>query len=223
MYLCLIVYCNQVNLFSVFVFASSLFFAVSVCLSFLLTVKIKARRNSNLVSRGTRRQAASMAAPPGPRSIIKKRENEGLQRPVSFSHESPSHRARITPTASASHQALKNSTEAVSVDLASPSHSSLIQTYSTSPPPLNHTRADDTIVRSEGGTAMIGDKSEMTFDLGTAESDFSNPIDGTSTPVEGTEPQKEGSQDVVETVVTVVVDGSKKGGGEEGGLVACSS
>ena len=67
---------------------------------------------------------------------------------------------------------------------------------------------------------MSVDKSEMTFDLGAAESDFSNTIDGTSTPVEGAEPESGRGQEVVETVVSVIVGGSEGG---DGGLVASTS
>ena len=52
---------------------------------------------------------------------------------------------------------------------------------------------------------MSVNKSDMTFDLGAAESDFSNTIDGTSTPVEEAEPESGRGQEVVETVVSVIV------------------
>ena len=66
---------------------------------------------------------------------------------------------------------------------------------------------------------MSVNKSDMTFDLGAAESDFSNTIDGTSTPVEEAEPESGRGQEVVETVVSVIVGESGTGDGE---LVASS-
>ena len=143
---------------------------------------------------------------------------DGVQRPSSFSHESPSHRPKLVASASDTQTAPRTSTEAEPLDLAPPTHSSLVHTYSTSPPHLNNTRADETVVRSEGGLTMSVNKSDMTFDLGAAESDFSNTIDGTSTPVEGEEPESGRGQEVVETVVSVIV-GESEGDGE---LVASS-
>ena len=169
--------------------------------------------------RGTRKQAAvSMSVSSRP-TQKKKDLLDGVPRPVSFSHESPSHRPKLTASASDTQTHPRGSTGAEPLDFSLPTHSSLVHTYSTSPPPLNHTRADDTVVRSEGGITVSADKSDMTFDLGAAESDFSNTIDGTSTPVEGAEPQSGRGQDVVETVVTVIV-GEGAGDGE---LVASSS
>ena len=153
--------------------------------------------------RGTRKQATvSMSVSSRP-TQKKKDLLDGVPRPVSFA------------SASDTQTHPRGSTGAEPLDFSLPTHSSLVHTYSSPPP----TRADDTVVRSEGGITVTADKSDMTFDLGAAESDFSNTIDGTSTPVEGAEPQSGRGQDVVETVVTVIV-GEGAGDGE---LVASSS